>query len=148
MFNRMFKTILILAIFFTNNVFAGVKSLDNVLQRTPATIEVTKENMNSLNFNNTVLGFLLKESGKSLKELVEKDGKTIQFFRVKYNTDINGASKQITQYGFFLDLDPRLQRAISSHQQVFVLYKQSPLVIRFLFNDQEIAAPALVTKLR
>ena len=54
-------------------------------EKTEATIEMVKENINNLSLENTVLGALVQATGKPLAELLEKDKTTLTSFIISYN---------------------------------------------------------------
>lgn len=122
-------------------------------RETTAQITVNNSSIEELEFENTLLGLLVKENGKQPKDLLESDQKNMLSFSIEYNALIKKAGairkKRITQHGLYRTLHPQLQQSFinnTSPTSIMIRYAlENPVAIKFIMNQEEIDAPALLT---
>lgn len=118
---------------------------------TTATISLIKHNAKELKTEGTVLGQLLTQNKRNLWSLIEEDGKSVLSLVISYKPI--GATKQITQIGFYRTFDLTIQQDLEAKgimrnpvEAKIAYLKDQPIDIRFLINKDLVTVPPLLTK--
>jgi len=144
------RSLLILYIFACPHLVTS--SLTN-WHKTTAKIEIIKNDVSSLKIgDNTVLGILIKETNKPLRDLLEYDKKTLLSFSVEYiapiklKEDLQTKERIITQYGLYRNLSNKVQDFIEKNSNVDIRYiSEDPISIQFIIDGHFIDTPVMVT---
>lgn len=147
---------------FFNSLFLSYLSMSSsqasALQQwenTTAQIKLVTENIANLKTEESVLGSLINASGKNLEELLEEDKKRLVSFSLTYIAPVrlknekHTKKRQITQYGLYKTLDPKIQSYLEKNKlndKIKIRFAQSdPVLIQFIVDGSILYAPTLVT---
>lgn len=125
-------------------------------QEAPAIFELKKTTIEEAAVPHTIVARLLNISGKSVDDLMDSDGKTIQYFVIKYDVPVHvtGSKKAtkkttIVQYGLCRSLDVELRASLSKHltpYKTIVRYDvDNPKSFKFIVDNTAYTTPLLVT---
>ncbi len=149
-------SIVSIALFCNINLAIAKQQDSNKWKETTAKFEIIKDSIKNLETENTVLGELIKQTGRTLNDLLEHDKQTLTSFKVEYTAPVKlkdeqlAKKKTIVQYGLYRSLAPKMQQYLDKYKippstiQIRYAYTD-PVLIEFIINKENIPAPALLT---
>lgn len=125
-------------------------------RETSASFTIIRDNITKLDIDNTVIGALIKASGRSIQELVNADGVTLVSFKIKYSAPVQlpgeatAKTKPITQIGLYetlgAEVRDRIKDSTNTTVNIKIGYSElDPIAIQFIFDEELYPAPTLLT---
>ena len=134
--------LVVAALSLSNNAFADIVQR---WQEVPATFTLKKTSTDVVQ-SHTIVSRLIGLSGKSIEDVVDADGKSIEYFIVTYKIPVNVTgtkatkkTKTVTQYGLHRTISTDLRVALSKHNTPLRLrvryYTDSPTSFDLIIGD-------------
>ncbi len=135
----------------SNTAFADITEK---WQEVPSTFELKKSTKENAVVPHTIAARLIQLSGKNIEDVIDADGKTIEYFSVSYRIPINltgdksRKTKLVTQYGLYRTIDTDLRAALSRHHsplRMTIRYDvENPTSFKFVIDNTVYTTPILV----